>query len=572
MKPSLEPGSSSSRRKSTINLRRHTRIDDNLGGGSSTLELEKLEQEITLVLQQIDTNLSRSNSIINDRLFPILRKYATLTSAAWNNVSFWKYFLEEAAEVEIQDYDEDPKAATERNTLANSKVANFNSSDDETSENEKALEPLKRPALKNIQAGEETGTWTAEQQKGLLKNQQSQYQIQASTPQLASRPSLIADHDSNKNIMGPPATAIRFDSNDTFAPPPPVATSNSQPQQMFNTLMNNLSPIRRNQNSDPKQSHIVTLDNHRKVLISPKKSSTRTQIFDNADNKRTSMIQNFINSSPTLPEPPRLLSEIGRSSFGKSGGSSSNGENHENIPISSSDKQLNKLSPIQIGEVTPNPKKRTSNEELQRFPRTPIFSSGGKRTRISGANDLNVDVDVTRTPLGVRIRYGDDDSDLQPPDLQNKPSDLIDANQDPEDEDVPPLPELETIEIQNRKRRVEGSPTKNSNGERDKLPVDDDEENVFLEGNSQTQNQERNSTVYHSIIQQEEENPKRSYSNLFQDHNVNDKQDNAEDDENNNNNSRNFDNLLDNDTTDNSNSSLGPILRERWNSIKRLGS
>lgn len=88
-----------SRRKSTVHVGRPR--DD-----SPALELERLEQATTLVLQEIDHNLSRANSIISDAIFPVLQKYAGASAHAWANAGFWKHFLEEAADVEINTLDQ----------------------------------------------------------------------------------------------------------------------------------------------------------------------------------------------------------------------------------------------------------------------------------------------------------------------------------------------------------------------------------------------------------------------------------------------------------------------------------
>lgn len=91
----------STRRKSTINLNRTPRAE-NTSQMSSTVELERLEQETTLVLQEIDYNLSKANAVINDKMFPILKKYAAASSKIWESVGFWKSFMEEAADIELK--------------------------------------------------------------------------------------------------------------------------------------------------------------------------------------------------------------------------------------------------------------------------------------------------------------------------------------------------------------------------------------------------------------------------------------------------------------------------------------
>lgn len=66
-----------------------------------TLELERLEQEITLTLQEIDRNLATANKIIGDSLIPIIQSYTTSSRNLWNSTKFWKYFFEDSANVQI---------------------------------------------------------------------------------------------------------------------------------------------------------------------------------------------------------------------------------------------------------------------------------------------------------------------------------------------------------------------------------------------------------------------------------------------------------------------------------------
>lgn len=548
------PTTSSSHRKSIITVGRSTRNDERDDNKNSTLELEKLEQEITLVLQDIDNNLSKANAVISDKIFPILRKYSEASNSVWKNVSFWKYFLEEAAGVEIENYNDDSRdemdqKKTELNTLANAKGNYILSEDEEDPETIEDQQGAKKAGKSQLPIQEETTTWTAEQQKLLKKtNNPSQYNIQASTPQIiASRPSLahpnqpsgtvlrFDDKTTTNQIRYETATnqlqleatpQLRFDSNDTFAPPLQLLTSDNR-GNMFNSITNEPSPVRR-------RPQVLTLDNHQKILISPKKSSaiTRTPLKDTIKGReRTSMIQEFINSSPTLPEPPVLLSELGRSSFSKTNSDPSTDKKHITPPEEA-------LSNKRRKEDTPN-----KRQSLQRFPRTPIFSSGGKKTPISDSTAI----DVSRTPLGVRIRYGnDEDSEIRPPELQNPPPNtklpIVDFNVDntggSDDEDVP-LPELETIEIPNTQRRSQGGEDNdnqksakkgNTTGDeasprRRDLARSDDDDNIFLD--TTTKADSKNPPLYQSLEQ-----------------------------------SRDND-----DTSELSNNSLGPVLSERWKNI-----
>lgn len=127
-----------SRRKSVINVHMNPRAE-NSAGKSSAVELERLEQETTLVLQEIDHNLSRANAIINDKMFPILKKYAAATGKVWESAGFWKSFLEEAADIEIKAQNDklppQPMAELEPELL-HSPVTNFENGNQSGSESE----------------------------------------------------------------------------------------------------------------------------------------------------------------------------------------------------------------------------------------------------------------------------------------------------------------------------------------------------------------------------------------------------------------------------------------------------
>ncbi|RKP32509.1 hypothetical protein METBISCDRAFT_21491 [Metschnikowia bicuspidata] len=102
-------------RKSTVNLVMTPRSEKSLAV-SSAVELERLEQETTLVLQEIDRNLSRANAVINEKIFPVLKKYAVATGKVRECVGFWKSFMEDAAETEIRLLTDKPPAGPTHGT------------------------------------------------------------------------------------------------------------------------------------------------------------------------------------------------------------------------------------------------------------------------------------------------------------------------------------------------------------------------------------------------------------------------------------------------------------------------
>ncbi|KAK6203541.1 DASH complex subunit ask1 [Scheffersomyces amazonensis] len=475
---------SSSRRKSTI---RPSFGDDsgNSSNSSAREELERLEQETTLVLQEIDKNISRANAIINDRLIPIIKDYSEESKKVWNNAGFWKVFFEQSANVELNSYEDPINLDAAVNTINNARVNLFN--DDEIdSENEpdddddqqiplgeKEIEEKNhgnefiKPISKPLQIEEETPTWSTDQAKVQQKH------IQSSTPQTHKRPSSLVP---SYNRL-----AKRYDSNDSLGiQNPPILTSIESSNSPINRSPGKIQTIRQ------------SLDAYHRVSISPKKNwSTPRPIELDNQNKRSSLIQELL-SSPTLPEPPILQSEIGNYP------SSSSGRAKSQEPLDGA-----RFSPILVESVF-SPEKRARNtisphksqeNTMQRFPTTPKFVE-----RLSGGK-----VDIMNTPLGVRLRFGEEeDSDLQPPELQNIVLTTSEKDKDKEIdiEDIP-VPQLETIEVGSKKRNTSSDNTPNKKAK--PLEVGDDNENVFLETNS-NRGQSAGSTIYHSLINQNDNN------------------------------------------------------------------
>jgi DASH complex subunit ASK1 len=50
---------------------------------SLTEELEKLEQRITLTLQEIDSNFAKAHRIVTASILPIVERYAQNSDAVW---------------------------------------------------------------------------------------------------------------------------------------------------------------------------------------------------------------------------------------------------------------------------------------------------------------------------------------------------------------------------------------------------------------------------------------------------------------------------------------------------------
>ncbi|KAH8804805.1 DASH complex subunit Ask1-domain-containing protein [Xylogone sp. PMI_703] len=73
---------------------------------SLTEELEKLEQSITLTLQEIDHNFSRAHRIVTTSILPIVEQYAEHSNSVWEGSKFWKQFFEASANVSLSGVEE----------------------------------------------------------------------------------------------------------------------------------------------------------------------------------------------------------------------------------------------------------------------------------------------------------------------------------------------------------------------------------------------------------------------------------------------------------------------------------
>ncbi|KAL9137315.1 MAG: hypothetical protein Q9175_001469 [Cornicularia normoerica] len=73
-----------------------------------TEELERLEQSITLTLQEIDHNFSRAHRIVTTSILPVVERYAEHSKNVWEGSKFWKQFFEASANVSLSGYEEPP--------------------------------------------------------------------------------------------------------------------------------------------------------------------------------------------------------------------------------------------------------------------------------------------------------------------------------------------------------------------------------------------------------------------------------------------------------------------------------
>lgn len=101
---------------------------------SQTEELERLEQSITLTLQEIDHNFSRAHRIVTSSILPIVEQYAHHSREVWEGSKFWKQFFEASANVSLSGYEEQPSMQEDFNQTVVEETVESSRTEPETSE------------------------------------------------------------------------------------------------------------------------------------------------------------------------------------------------------------------------------------------------------------------------------------------------------------------------------------------------------------------------------------------------------------------------------------------------------
>ncbi|KAK9420213.1 putative DASH complex subunit Ask1-domain-containing protein [Seiridium unicorne] len=102
-----------------------------------TEELEKLEQSITLTLQEIDHNFSKAHRIVTSSILPLVEQYGEHSKNVWEASKFWKQFFEASANVSLSGYEElanEADAARVTDADQTTQIIDTTTSDDYTPE------------------------------------------------------------------------------------------------------------------------------------------------------------------------------------------------------------------------------------------------------------------------------------------------------------------------------------------------------------------------------------------------------------------------------------------------------
>ncbi|KAF8428786.1 DASH complex subunit Ask1-domain-containing protein [Tirmania nivea] len=76
-------------------------------------ELEKIEQQITLTLQEIDHNFNKAHRIVTSSIIPVVERFGNESKTVWESSKFWKQFFEASANVCLNNYEEPTTTFTE---------------------------------------------------------------------------------------------------------------------------------------------------------------------------------------------------------------------------------------------------------------------------------------------------------------------------------------------------------------------------------------------------------------------------------------------------------------------------
>jgi DASH complex subunit ASK1 len=304
-----------------------------------TEELEKLEQSITLTLQEIDHNFSRAHRIVTSTILPIVEQYADHSREVWEGSKFWKQFFESSANVSLSGYEEQPST---HGTLDDTATEESSATTHHTLEGSESYTTPSSAHYSMQQAEEDIDLSTLTispshstprpHARGKKPNSQQQQQQQQQSTAFADYPSpyevlrrqvkppSASNHASAApQIPSTPGTssAVANQSRDI------VVTPNSDSSSVFVSHQAPTSiprPSTTRKKTDPLLHRV--LDRNYRVQATPM-SNARYGGFQNSriaaaagasttpiTAARNRRLESTLSSSPNMPEPPQLHAEI----------------------------------------------------------------------------------------------------------------------------------------------------------------------------------------------------------------------------------------------------------------------
>ncbi|KAG9530643.1 hypothetical protein KCU73_g1266, partial [Aureobasidium melanogenum] len=199
---------------------------------SLTEELERLEQSITLTLQEIDHNFSKAHRIVTSSILPVVDQYAQHSRDVWEGSRFWKQFFEASANVSLSGYQE---GALEDDVSHNDTTAQETSYDEPSAEDDVA-ERTMTPTAHDYPHDHDDDT-------SIIDSPSNTTGVH-STPQIKTKqkhfvsPSPIKP--SSVHISTPVRDTLNLQSSSPFEPPSAYQPSTAQRQQNPDPLMHRI--------------------------------------------------------------------------------------------------------------------------------------------------------------------------------------------------------------------------------------------------------------------------------------------------------------------------------------------
>lgn len=272
------------------------------------VELERLEQEITLTLQDIDKSFAQSHKIINDKLIPIVKKYHASSRKVWSGVHFWKSLLETSANVELRGYEEAVEGVEGVDDVV------VDQEDLSMRDSNEQMSPVKvDTAGTNHDILMESTSHGQEQfEKRYTENLHNNTSDPDTSTPRKLRDNPIIPHEKKTYAVG-------FDTTDSILPPVPNANiSNTNNGTDVNQTTPTLIRHNTDNNHTDESRHYLmhnNLDTNYKVQVSPRKARNQATVNSltprkHISKKRKSMIAQQFDSSPFDIETPQLQSEV----------------------------------------------------------------------------------------------------------------------------------------------------------------------------------------------------------------------------------------------------------------------
>ncbi|KAL9087460.1 MAG: hypothetical protein Q9159_003597 [Coniocarpon cinnabarinum] len=280
---------------------------------SLTEELERLDQSITLTLQEIDANFSKAHRIVTSSIIPTVAAYGRHSDAVWQGSKFWKEFFEASANISLTGYEEHDGVDADANGDEATQTT-IGAERDETTEASISEDVTERPRSRLTDELTEGGI----EASSLMDSPSVNVKAAASaTPRTTERTAhtMFTDEGTSSFAEYPPSPyeALKREMQGYSAKTPTTpgnrTASNGRSSPFKQTAEKTRPP-----NADPLLHRV--LDQNYRIRATPhtasKPHSSRTAAMKDPTPQPTRTVNPALDSSPFSPamEAPKLRAEI----------------------------------------------------------------------------------------------------------------------------------------------------------------------------------------------------------------------------------------------------------------------